>query len=162
MIVIVIMGVIYTLVITKLNHYNASQQGWSLETLKPNMTQMAQEAGARIKLFCFENCDECSLYIKGKKVKDSISLFEARPEVYSYDYLNGIQEKRLDVFFDADGVERDVCFSFGVNEEGVSDQVIVLYKDKVYDYTNYFTAVDRYDSLDKLVDAKTKTIEKVK
>ena len=162
MIVIVIMGVIYTLVITKLKSYNETQEALQLETLKPNLGALAKEFHTKVKLFCFDECSKCAVFANQQHLKDVTPLFEEIPEIYKYNYLNGIEEKKNDVLFDADGVEQDVCFSFGVDEDGVSDQVIVKYKEKVYDYSNYFSDVDIYDTLEEVVDAKEKTIEKVK
>jgi len=162
MIVIVIMGVIYTLVITKLKSYNETQEALQLETFKPNLGVLAKEFHTKVKLFCFDDCSKCAIFANGKKLKEVSSLFEDTPELYKYNYLNGMEEKKMDVLFDADDVEQDVCFSFGVDEDGVSDQVIVKYKEKVYDYSNYFSDVDIYDTLEEVIDAKEKIIEKVK
>jgi hypothetical protein len=102
------------------------------------------------------------LYSGATQLKEVKSFFDDSVGSYTYDYLRGMTQKKLDVFFDKDDVQKDVCFSFGVTPQGISDQILVVFKEKTYDYTNYFSDVDIYNSMQDAIDAKEQLIEKVK
>ena len=162
MIVIVIIGVIYTLVITKLQVYQKQEEKLSLKTLKPFLAKIAKEYGGEARLVCLDECKSCGVYVDGEKAASMDGFIDKDIEVYSYDYLQGMIQKDPAVFFNKEDVQEDVCFSFKVDKNKVSDQVIIVYKDKAYDYSNYFSDVDVYDSLQDVQDAKEKLIEEVK
>jgi len=162
MIVIVIMGVVYTLVITKLQTADVKKAPLGFKNLKPVLAKLAKESGAEVRLWCFDDCSECMLYSGTTKLKEVKSFFDDSVSSYTYDYLRGVTQKKLDVFFDENDVQKDVCFTFGVDVQGISDQILVVFKEKTYDYTNYFSDVDIYNSMQEAVDMKEKLIEKVK
>ena len=165
MIVIVIIGVVYTLVITKLHVYQKEENKLSLQTLKPFLAKIAKEQDGIAKLICIDGCKECFIYVGKTKVaslENFLKTDDGTVAVYRYDYLNGMTQKDPDVFFNKENVQEDVCFSFSVDKNRVSDQVFVVYQDKVFDYTNYFSDVDKYDSLEEAQEAQEKIIEEVK
>ena len=86
----------------------------------------------------------------GNKLQDVDSFFDDSVEFYRYDFFLG------DV-----ALNRQSCFDFSVDGDGVSDQVIIVYKEKAYDYTPYFEGVKEYNSLSELKDAKEKLISEV-
>ncbi|MDQ7066931.1 MAG: hypothetical protein Q9M40_02395 [Sulfurimonas sp.] len=45
---------------------------------------------------------------------------------------------------------------FKVDKNFVSDQVIVVYENKAYDYSSYFTPTQSYDSLNDAVEQRQK------
>ena len=73
----------------------------------------------------------------------------------------GTTEVPQKVYFNTEGVEEDVCFSYELNEKGIGDQVIVEYKDKVYDYSTYLDKTPIYSSIQELIDIKEKMIQEV-
>jgi len=160
MIVIVIIGVIYTLAVVKL-------KGVSQEKVKPSLVNLKEylyslnKNGETMQLLCLDDCSECSVYQDGKKIQTMKSFFDASIEVYNYDFLQGAIEKKMPVFFNKEGTQESVCFSFSIDKDRVSDQIIVVYKDKAYDYSNYFEKTKVYDTLEKAEEAKQKLAQEV-
>ncbi len=150
MIVIVIIGVVYTLVITKLHNVEDKQEKLSLKNLKSYMYKQIKD-GNSSKLVCGDDCSVCTLYIDGVKRADIDELIDDSIEVYRYSYSEGLVQQRF-----------DGCFEFEVARDRVSDQYIVAFKDKVYDYSEYFEGVKIYDTLEEFVDKKEQLIQEVK
>jgi len=149
MIVIVIIGVVYTLALSKLQAPKMQLQEPSFKTLKSYLLSFSKD-NKRVELLCKKSCAKCAVYSDGEKLSDVESFFDASVEFYRYDFFLG------DV-----ALNRESCFDFSVDADGVSDQVIIVYKEKAYDYTSYFTPVKEYDSLEALKDAKEKLISEV-
>lgn len=160
MIVIVIIGVVYTLVISKLQNFGEEKSEPSFATLKEYLLSYMDEAKS-VELICLDDCSECSIYRDGKKVEKIKSFFDANVQTYRYDFLQGVIEKKPKVFFNKEGVQESVCFSFKVEKNSVSDQVIVLYDGKAYDYANYFTPTESFDSLDELIQERQSVAQEI-
>jgi len=161
MIVIAIIGVVYTLAITNLKSFDEEKVKPSLLTLKEYLWSFAKE-GESAKLLCLDDCSECAIYVDGIKSQEIEDFFDSDDvKVYRYDFLQGAVEKKEDVFFNEDDIQERVCFSFEVNRNKISDQVIVVYKEKAYDFTTYFTLTQRYDSLEDLVEKKQNEAQKI-
>jgi prepilin-type N-terminal cleavage/methylation domain-containing protein len=158
LIVIVIIGVVYTLAITNLQTITEEKLTPSFLNLKEYLLSFEDES-QKIELICFDDCKECSVYRDGEKVKVIDSFFDDSVESYRYDYLQGPRQIQKRVFFNEEGRQEDVCFSFSIDKNSVSDQVLVVYKDKVYDYTPYFQEVLVYDYLEEAVDEKERLRE---
>ncbi|MFT7860350.1 MAG: prepilin-type N-terminal cleavage/methylation domain-containing protein [Sulfurimonas sp.] len=149
MIVIVIIGVVYTLVITKLHNANDEAEKLSLKTLKSYLYKQIKD-GNNAKMFCDQECQVCTVYVDGDKVAELEGFVDNSIEVYRYNYLQGLipQEFRG-------------CFTFEIGRNSISDQFIVAYHDKVYDFSEYFEGVKVYNSLEDLVAAKEQMIHEV-
>ena len=150
MIVIVIIGVVYTLVISKINSSTKEKITPSFLNLKEYLYSFLGSDDKEAKLICLDSCQKCSIYVDNKKVKSIKSFFDSSVESYSYDFLLGTQK-----------ISYDVCFSFGIDKDRVSDQTLVVYKDKTYDYTSYFQQTKVYDSLNEATEAKQNLIQSV-
>ena len=160
MIVIVIIGVVYTLAVVKLKDVKHEKATPSLVNLKEYLYSFNKDAKT-MQLLCLDDCSECSVYQDDKKIQTIKSFFDSSIEVYNYDFLQGAIEKKMPVFFDKEGIQKNVCFSFSIDKARVSDQVIVVYKDKAYDYSNYFGKTKVYDSLEEAEEAKQKLAQEV-
>jgi len=154
MIVIVIIGVIYTLAISKLQSVAQQKVAPNFSNLKEYLHSFIKEDARTAKLLCLDDCSECSIYVDGVEERSIESFLDASVEVYRYDLLQGAQSLEPVPFFNADGVQKRVCFSFEVDKNLISDQVMIVYKKRAYDYTSYFSPAEVYDSLSDLVDAK--------
>jgi len=161
MIVIVIIGTIYTLAVSKLQTISTQSQTPSLTNLKEYLHSFLKEDAKNARLLCLDDCSECSLYIDGLKEKSVESFLDSTVEVYRYDFLQGVVAIEPKFFFNEDSVEERVCFSFEIDKNFISDQVLILYKNRAYDYTKYFTKRVVYNSLDEIVDAKETDIQEV-
>jgi prepilin-type N-terminal cleavage/methylation domain-containing protein len=163
MIVIVIMGVVYTLALTKLKMYNPQNKpSLSLQTLKPYLYDLAKDGGVA-KVACFNGCQECVVLLDGKKVQAFENFLTSKePQLYTYNYFNGMTSYTPTPLFDDNGIEQSVCFEMEVDSHKVATQLIVEERGKVYDYTPYFHDVVVYNSLQEAINAKEKLIEEVR
>ena len=149
MIVIVIVGVVYTLAVQNLKAPHAESSLASFANLKEYLLGFSKEKKG-VTLRCLDSCQACSIYSDGEELAKIESFFDASIEVYHYDFFQGVR-----------AVENEGCFEFSVDGDGVSEQLIVVYKERVYDYTDYFRGTQVYDSLTALSRAKEELIEAV-
>ncbi len=151
MIVIVIIGVVYTLAISKIKApMKKITQKPTLLTLKSYLLGFMQD-GKRVSLVCDDVCKECTIYRDNKKLSTIESFVDESVESYRYDFFLGAMALP----------KRESCFSFSIDRDGVSDQVFVLYKEKAYDYMNYFEKPKAYDSLENAIVAKEQVTEAI-
>ena len=141
LIVIVIIGVVYTLAITNLSMPTKERAQPSLATLKEYLLHYSDKRHT-LTLRC-ESCDSCMLYSNNKLLKTIPPFFDKTIERYSYDPFMG-----------AVAIEDPYCFTFSITPHGVAEQIFVRYQERVYDYTPYFAGTQTYDSIDALLDAK--------
>jgi prepilin-type N-terminal cleavage/methylation domain-containing protein len=161
LIVIVIIGVVYTLAITNLQNVKEEKITPSFDNLKEYLRSFLEEDTQEVRLLCLDDCTLCSVYRDTQKVKEIESFFDDSVQGYRYDMLQGAREIQNDVFFNKEGTQEDVCFSFSLNRNLVTDQVIVVYKEKAYDFSSYFEKPVRYDYLEEAIDAREKLRQEV-
>ncbi len=161
MIVIVIIGVVYTLAVTKLKTVGEEKMTPSFSNLKEYLGTFIKDEAASARLLCLDDCSECGIYVDGERVKTIESFFNERVALYRYDFRQGVINKKEAVFFNEEDVQETVCFSFKVYKNSIAEQVIVSYKDKAYDYTSYFEKTPVYDSLEELVEHKQSLAQEV-
>ena len=154
MIVIVIIGVVYTLAVTNIQSLAEQKMIPSFSNLKEYLHSFIKEDAQTARLLCLDDCSECSVYVDGVKGKTTESFFDSSVEVYRYDFLQGSQVIEPPVYFNEEDVQERVCFSYEIDKNLIGDQVMIVYKDKAYDYTTYFTQTPVYDSLSELVEDK--------
>ncbi len=159
MIVIVIMGVIYTLSVTSFNQQKEINDSVTLKNLKTFLTDLEYEKS--VKLLCLDECESCDIFIDGEKDSTLEGLLDSSVKVYRYDYYLGLQEIMKDVYFNKENRQENVCFSYKIDKKGVGDQVLVEYREKVYDFSTYLSGTQVYNSTEDAVDAKAKLIEEV-
>lgn len=153
-IVIVIIGVVYTLVISKLQNYGEQKASPTLSNLKEYLLSHLEDVSSSARLVCLNECLECDIYVDDVKTKSIKSFFDTSIEKYTYDMKNGIVLSKEDVFFNKENVQESVCFSFKVRKDLTAEQSIVLYKDRAYDYSTYFENTLVYDSIEELEEAR--------
>ena len=152
MIVIVIMGVVYTLAINNFSRLNNKTAKLSLENLKESLGSLKYEKTAR--LLCLDDCSHCGLYIDGNKTKNIDGLVDDSVKMYRYDNREGFIQKEPETFFNSDGVEESVCFSYMLDNNKIGDQVLIAYKNKFYDMTPYLQNTQVYNTLQDAKDVK--------
>jgi hypothetical protein len=148
LIVVMIIGVVYSIVISKIKSPLYEKITPSFKNLKFYLQSFSKTS--KVAFICPENADKCFIEIDDKKVKEVKSFFDDSVEIYRYNYYNGVSKKDDNNFF-----------SFSVDKNGITDQVIIRYKNRVYDYTDYFNNPKIYDSLSELSETKSKLIEEV-
>ena len=156
------MGVVYTLAINNFKALKDGKTEINLKNLKKYMQNIEHKNS--VELICLDDCSTCRVYVDGF-VHEDISSFDEflddSVEVYRYDFLLGFVEQSKKVYFNERDVEKDVCFSLSLDKKGVSDQIVVVFKDKVYDFTSFFDDLLVYDSLGELSDKKAKEIQEI-
>ena len=156
LIVVVIMGVVYTLSVGSFAKINDEALKVTLGTLKEYLQGLPHEKS--VKFLCLDNCSSCDIYIDGVKIQETSekldNLVDETIRVYTYDFAYGIQQKSKDIFFNEENVEEEVCFSYEVDKKGIGDQVYVEFKERVYDFSTYFTQTAQFDSLEEALESK--------
>jgi len=161
MIVIMIIGLVYTLAIVKLQDVSDEKIEPSFLNLKEYLGSFLADGGKSVRFLCLDDCDECTVYVDGVEIQSMESFFDASVERYRYDFLLGAQRIENPAYFNADEVQKDVCFSLNVSKNGISEQVFIAYDEKVYDYTTYFGQTRVYDSLEAVVEEKERIRQEV-
>jgi hypothetical protein len=155
MIVVIIMGLVYTLAIHNWQNIKDPVTLLSLQNLKKYLNSIPHTKS--VELLCLDDCSSCDIFIDGQKDPDIESIDELVDDsikIYKYDFYLGLQEQNKKVYFNEENIEENVCFSLSVDQKGVSEQVLVLFKDKVYDYSTYFSPTPVYNSLEEFLNTK--------
>ncbi len=152
LIVVVIVGLVYSLAISNFENVKQDKIKPTLLNLKSYLDKLDKTDFA--ELICLDNCKSCYLYVDeeldGSASEEFEDFFENEPRLYRYDFNYGLVDLQNKVFFNSEGVDEQICFSISVDKNGVSEQVVVEYKDKFYDFSPYFTDTKVYSSASKL------------
>lgn len=156
LIVILIIGVVYTMAITSFAKAGEQSLHISLVNLREYLQSLQHEKS--VKFLCLDDCSSCDIIVDGEideTLKGSFDKFiDSSIKVYRYDSYQGVAEITNEVYFNSEDVEEDVCFSYTVDVRGIGEQVFVEFNKKVYDYSSYFGETPIFDSVEELVDAK--------
>ena len=79
---------------------------------------------------------------------------------YNFNINTGFSELPKAVFFNNENISEEICFSFRVDKQGISEQVVVEYKDKLYDFMDYFTNTKVYATTSEMMDEKQRVVKK--
>ena len=152
LIVILIIGVVYTLSIGNFKKIEDKKQKLSIENLKEYMQSFPHEKS--VEFLCLDDCSGCDVLVDDEKVneKEIEDFLDKSVRVYRYNFSLGMIELEKD---------NDICFSYSIDRKGVGDQVFVEFKTKVYDFSTYLGSVPIYNSLGEAIDAKEKLIQEV-
>ena len=161
LIVIVIIGVVYTLAVTNIQTLSEQKMTPNFSNLKEYLHSFLKEDAKTARLLCLDDCSECGVYVDGSKQEMIESFFDSSVEVYRYDYLAGAQSIEPEVYFNEEDVQERVCFSYEIDKNLIGDQVMIVYKNRAYDFTTYFKETPVYDSISELIDAKEELSQEV-
>lgn len=156
-IVVVIMGIIYSLAVTNFQTIDVHKVNINLKNLKKYLVSIPHES--KVELICLDNCESCKVYVDSEINDDNnefSNVLDDSIKIYRYDFYTGLQEKEQKTFFNDENIEENICFSYSIDKNGVGDQMIVEFKNKIYDFTPYFDYVKIYHSLNEVTDAKEK------
>lgn len=166
MIVIVIIGVVYTLAITKFQTIKEGGTEVSLLNLKRYLLSVPKQVGVddyeNVRFLCLDDCSSCDVLIDGKKVSEDNSFdgfLDDSIKMYRYDFSLGMVNVIPKVYFNSEDIEEDVCFSYEINKNGVGDQVVLEYKGLIYDYSSYLQEPKKHSSLSALSEFKENLIQ---
>lgn len=151
-IVIMIIGVVYTLAVGSFQNLSDEKNKLSLQNLKEYLGSLEYKKSA--KILCLNNCSNCYIFIDGNKSDILEDFLEAEVKTYRYEFNYGYTEAQKEVYFNENKVEEDVCFSYEIDKNGVGEQLLVEYKGKYYDFSDYFKNRTVYDSIESAAEAK--------
>ena len=163
LIVVLIIGIVYTLAVGSLQSLKDDKEKPTLLNLKNYLSSFSYENS--VKLMCLDKCNDCSIYVDGEldeKSSDEFDNFlDSSVETYRYDFNLGMINLKNKIYYNSEDTEEEICFSYEVDKKGIGEQVLVKHKGFVYDFTQYFTDTLRYKSLDDIVIAKEEQIQEV-
>lgn len=162
MIVIVIIGVVYTLLVGSFKSVaKPTKKQLSLLNLKKHLQEIPHSSS--VKLLCLDDCSSCDIFVDEEKYNEEPieNFLDKSVDIYNYNFSTGVYEVDKKIYFNSEGVEENICFSYSVDKRGVGEQLIVEFKDKIYDFSTFLGSTPVYDSLEELVDAKEKLSQEV-
>jgi len=152
LIVIIIMGVVYTLAINNFTKLSDENSSVGLLNIKEYLSAIPHAKS--VKLVCLDDCAECSVYVDGVKNRDIDGFLDESVTSYRYDFSYGFLEVEKEIVFDSNDVEKDVCFSFDIDKKGVPSQVLVEFKEKFYDLSSYLNKTMVYNSMQEALEMR--------
>jgi prepilin-type N-terminal cleavage/methylation domain-containing protein len=164
MIVILIIGIVYTLAISK---FQKIADGDVTKVSLSNLREYLQKFphAKSVQFICLDDCSKCNVFVDDKIQEELKGVFDNfiddSIKVYRYDFTLGAVAIEPDSFFNIENVEERVCFSYRIGQNNIGEQVLVSFKDKIYDYTSYFGQTVVYDSMDELVQQKEKQAQEI-
>ncbi|MBL0687293.1 MAG: prepilin-type N-terminal cleavage/methylation domain-containing protein [Sulfurospirillum sp.] len=160
MIVIVIIGVIYTISVGSLKKIGSTSEiKLNLENLNENLLKI--NYNENIELLCLDDCKICKILVDDIVFKSIDTFLDRSVLTYNYNFYSGLEMKNQKIYFDSEGITQDVCFSYMLDAQGVGDQIIVEYKDKAYDFTSYLQPTLIYNSLEDALEKKENLIQEI-
>ena len=163
LIVVIIIGVVYTLAITNFQKVGDQSQNITLQTLKKYLQTFPCKKDATF--LCLNDCSSCEIVVDNKKIDELNGVFDnfldQSIEVYRYDFSSGLQERDKKIYFNEEDIEERVCFSYTVDKQGIGDQIIIKFKNNVYDYSSNAQIAPRYKTLDQVIVEKEKLVTEV-
>jgi len=163
LIVVLIIGVVYTIAI-------GNFESLKTDRLKPNLLNLKSHLYSlphanKVKLMCLDRCKNCFVYIDEELNNEFSSEFDnfldSSVKAYRFDTNLGLMEIKKEIFFNSQDNEEEICFSYEIDKKGIGNQVLVEYKGYVYDFTQHFTNTVRYPSLGDATAAKEDQLQKV-
>lgn len=148
LIVVLIIGLSYSLVISKIPQQKEKVKG--LLTLREDLLNLKEKNYADfLDLVCYEeNCNKCVIYLDGSKTPEDLelNLFTQKPKTYIFDDNGYLNEKQ---FGD------NTCFRYGISSNDSGSSLFVEYNKEYYilyptikkteKYTDYDQALKSYD-----------------
>ena len=159
LIVIVIIGVVYTLAVGNFQKIGEASTKVKLENLKGYLQKFPH--AEKVKLLCLNDCSKCTVIADGEVQATLDDFLDASVKVYDYNFFLGVSKHPQEIYFNKDSVEEKICFSYSVDRKGVGEQVLVEFGGAVYDFSTYLTPVGVYKSLQEAMNAKEKLSQEV-
>lgn len=163
LLVVVIMGIVYTLSVNSFQKIGQDEESVTLGSLKKYLRTIPYEKD--IRFLCLDDCQSCDVIADGKKVDELEGVFDDflddSVNVYNYSYNIGATKISQKIYFNIEDVEESVCFSYTMDTQGIGEQVLVEFKESVYDFSTYMTNTPRYNSLEEAIAVKEEHVEEV-
>lgn len=161
MVVVVIAGAIYGIAVNGIRDVSQVQRSSvSLEQIDNYMKPFHKQN--HLALICTDRCRECTLYADGRMLQDVAPFVDTTAEYYRFDYFTGADAFDWPPFYPEHGQEKEVCFRYDLFPDGSKTEMMVLYKERLIDFSGYFGKTVSYPSLQAAVDAKRAMYDEVR
>lgn len=151
-IVILIIGVVYTLAVGNFQNFSDKTDKLTLQNLKEYLSSLKYKNN--VKILCLNKCSNCYIFLDGGKSDTLEDFLDEEVKTYRYEFHYGYTEAQKNVYFNKYGIEEDVCFSYEIDRNGIGEQLLIGYKEKYYDFSTYFGDIAVYDSIESATAAK--------
>lgn len=157
LIVVVIVGLVYTLAVVNLQRDTEIQVPLTLSNLREFLQTVPHQKS--VELLCINECKSCYVLSDKEHLNEYDTLLDnlvdRDTEIYSYTMYNRFEQKEKQIYFTSEREYKDVCFSYKINAQGHGEDIFVVSKNYVYDLASSFTN-NRYDSLSEAEAARHK------
>lgn len=132
-IVIIIMGIVATLISSRLSHFSEHSSVLTPATIKKYL--IAFNAHEPLDLFCYDDCTKCDLWMDGKKVRSELILeHDSALSVVQFDHLGRLNNADPTIHLENEKM-REGNFEFFLYPDGRSSALILSSKGNFFAYT---------------------------
>ncbi len=147
MLVIVIVGVVYSLMIQNFAFSKEESEGISLENLPEYLRKNFSSSKEKITFRCMDECSICSVFVGSQETNQTEGFFEKYTDPSVYTLIDDTLKRVEFADYVKDYKHIRVCFEYHLYANGSSDKLVVKYKDSVYMYDNFFEKTKKFRSL---------------
>lgn len=140
LIVIVLIGVVYTLFISGMGKQEKPAP-LRFEELRSTVLKLTGNTPATV-ICSGDNCESCIIRPRVGGKEQEISLFRAKPKVFTYDRYGYLNEKRF---------SDETCFKYTVRNNLSSDNILVEREGVYYLFYSYLKKADVFTTYDDAV-----------
>jgi len=161
MLVIVIVGVIYTLALSTMKVPSPKDaETFTLATLPKYLRENFKLSDA--KIICFEPCGKCSVLVDGEFLQEELSLFD-KSNVKSYELsFEGYATEKEYIPYDKQDSYKQACFVLHKWPNGAIEEVVLESDDNFIYYKAGYEKTKSYKSLATLQDAYKKELDAIR
>ena len=142
-IVIIIMGIVATLISTRLTHFSEHSSVLTPDTIKKYL--IAFNSHKPLDLFCYDDCTKCDLWEDGKKVRSALILeHENALNVVQFDRLGNLIHADVAIHMENKKM-KEGNFEFFLYPDGRSSPLILSSEEKIFAYTPLSDSVTQTD-----------------
>lgn len=147
MIVIVIIGVVYGLLVRNFTINQPDKEVLTLKNLPAFMREKFKNEDKKVELLCMDDCSICKFIVDSSESNQSVELFEqySSPEVYTLVNENLKKIEFGDIF--EDYKTQKVCFKYTLYPNKSSDRFVLVYKDNIFMYDNFYEKTKEFQTL---------------
>lgn len=159
MLVVLIIGLVYSLALSSLQKVGKGEVKLSLENLETSLLEYHNNN--HVEYVCIDRCERCSLFVDSKEIKTLESVVNNDVRLYRFDVVYGSRELELPAYFNADNQEEQACFRYEIFADGSRTEMMVETDKKVVDFAGKYHKTTVYESLSDAISAKRELIESV-
>lgn len=159
MLVVLIIGLVYSLALSSLQKVGKGEVKLSLENLETSLLEYHNNN--HVEYVCIDRCERCYLFVDSKEIKTLESVVNNDVRLYRFDVVYGSRELELPAYFNADNQEEQACFRYEIFADGSRTEMMVETDKKVVDFAGKYHKTTVYESLSDAISAKRELIESV-